>query len=50
MRVIGPAKSPTGVFMFYGAATLQLTGENLKIHCPKLTVMRRVVHTVSLYI
>ena len=35
--------------MFYGASNVQLAGELLKIHYPKITVMRGVENTVSLF-
>ena len=35
--------------MFHGASNVQLGGKHLKVHYPKLTVMRRVEHTVSLF-
>ena len=35
--------------MFDGASNVQLDGELLKIHYPKVSVMRGVEHTVSLF-
>ena len=35
--------------MFNGVSHVQLGGKLLKLHCPKLTVMRGVEHTVSLF-
>ena len=35
--------------MFDGASNVQLSGELLKIHYPKVSVMRGVEHTVSLF-
>ena len=35
--------------MFYGALNVQLAGKLLKIHYPKVSVMRGVEHTVSLF-
>ena len=35
--------------MFYGASNVQLAGRLLKVNYPKLTVMRGVEHTVSLF-
>ena len=35
--------------MFDGASNVQLAGELLKIHYPKVSVMRGVQHTVSLF-
>ena len=46
---IGPHKSITDVIMFDGASNVQLAGELLKIHYPKITVMRVVEHTFSLF-
>ena len=39
----------TDVVMFDGASNVQLAGELLKIRYPKITVMRGVEHTVSLF-
>ena len=50
MRVIDPDKSLTDVDMFDGAANVQLSGELLKIYCPKLTVVHVVEHTLSLFL
>ena len=46
---IDPNKSITDVVMFYGASNFQLAGELLKIYYPKVSVMRGVEHTVSLF-
>ena len=35
--------------MFDGASNVQLAGELLKIHYPKVSVMRGVEHTLSLF-
>ena len=35
--------------MFDGASNVQLAGELLKIHRPKISVMRGIEHTVSLF-
>ena len=35
--------------MFDGASNVQLAGKLLKIHYPKVSVMRGVEHTVSLF-
>ena len=35
--------------MLDGASNVQLAGRLLKVHYPKLTVMRGVEHTVSLF-
>ena len=48
MKEIDPGKTLTDVIMFYGASNLQPGGKLLKVHYPKLTVMRGVEHTVSL--
>ena len=37
------------VIMFYGASNVQLAGELLQILYPKITVMRGVEHTFSLF-
>ena len=37
------------IFMFDGSSNVQLGGKLLKVHFPKLTVMREVEHTVSLF-
>ena len=49
MREIDPGKKLTYIVMFYGASNVQLGGKLLKVHYPKLTVMRGVEHTVSLF-
>ena len=49
MRKIDPHKSITDVAMFDGASNVQLCGELLKNSYPKVSVMRRVEHTVSLF-
>ena len=49
MIKIGPHKTITYVVMFDGSSNVQLSGELLIIHYPKLTVMRVVEHTVSLF-
>ena len=36
----------TDVVIFYRASNVHLDGENLKIHYPKITVMRWVEHTI----
>ena len=48
-KIIDPHKSIIDVIMFGGASNFQLAGELLKIHYPKITVMRGVEHTVSLF-
>ena len=48
-KIIDPHKSIKDVIMFDGASNVQLAGELLKIHYPKITVMRGVQHTVSLF-
>ena len=49
MKEIDPGKTLTDVIMFDGAFILQLGGNVLKVHYPKLTVMCEVEHTVSLF-
>ena len=46
---IDPHKSIIDVIMFDGASNDQLAGELLQIRYPKITVMRGVEHTVSLF-
>ena len=46
---IDPHKSITDVVMFDGASNVQLSGELLKIHYPKISVVRGVEHTASLF-
>ena len=49
MREIDPVKKLTDIVMFDGASNVQLGGKLLKVHYPKLSVMRGVEHTVSLF-
>ena len=49
MKKIDPQKSSTDVVMFDGASNVQLVGELLKIHHPKITVMHWFEHTFSLF-
>ena len=42
-------RSITYVVMFDGALNIQLAGELLKMHYPKISVMHGVEHTVSLF-
>ena len=49
MKETDPRKNLTDVIMFDGASNVQLGGRLLKVHDPKLTVMRGVEHTVSLF-
>ena len=49
MKEIDPAKKLSDVVMFDGAPNVQLAGRPLKVHYPKLTVMRGVEHTISLF-
>ena len=44
-----PAKTLSDIVMFDGASNMKLTGRLLKVYYPKLTVMRVVEHTVSLF-
>ena len=47
-REINPGKKLTVIVMFDGASNVQLGERPLKVHYPKLTIMRGVEHTVSL--
>ena len=49
LKAIDPRKILTDVIMFDGASNVQLGGKRFKLHYPKLTVMRGVEHTVSLF-
>ena len=49
MKKIDPRKSITDVVMFDGASDVQLAGELLNIHYPKVSVIRGVEHNVSLF-
>ena len=49
IRNIYPHKSIIDVFVFDGASNVQLDGGLLKIHYQKVSVMRGVEHTVSLF-
>ena len=44
-----PHKSIKDVVMFGGGSNIQLAGELLKMHYPKISVMHGVEHTVSLF-
>ena len=46
---IDPNKKITDVVMFYQALNVQLGGELMKFHYPKLTVMRGVEQSFSLF-
>ena len=48
-KIIDPHESIIDVIMFDGASNVQLDGELLQIRYPKITVMRGVEHTVSLF-
>ena len=48
-REIYPGRKLTDMVMFDGAFNVQLGGKRLKVNNPKLTVMRCVEHTVSLF-
>ena len=50
LKAIDPRKHLTDVIMFDGASNVQLGGKRLKVHYQKLTVMRGVEHTVSLFL
>ena len=47
MKEIDPAKTLSDIVMFDGASNVKIVGRLLKVHYPKLTVMRGVEHTVS---
>ena len=49
MIKIDPHKSITDIVMFDGAPNIQLAGELLKIHYPKISVMHGVENTVYLF-
>ena len=49
IRKIDPHKSITDFVMFERAPNVHIAGEPLKIHYPKVSVMRGVEHTVSLF-
>ena len=49
IRKIYPHKSIIYVVMFDAASNVQLAGELLKINYPKVSVMRGVKQTVSLF-
>ena len=46
MKEIDPAKNLSDKVMFDVTSNVQLAGTLLKVHYPKLTVMRGVEHTV----
>ena len=48
-KIIDPHKSIIDMIRFDGASNVQLAGELLQIRYPKITVMRGVEHTVSLF-
>ena len=50
IKRIYPHKSIIDVIMFDGASNVQLAGELLQIRYPKITVMRGVEYTVSLFL
>ena len=49
IREIYPFKKLIDIVMFGGASNVQLGGKLLKVHYPKLTVMRGVEYTVLLF-
>ena len=49
LKKIDPHKSIADFVMFDGASNVQFFGELLKIKYPKVSVMRGVEHTVSLF-
>ena len=48
-KIIDPHKSIIDVIMFDGASNVQLAGELLQIRYPKISVVRGVEHTFSLF-
>ena len=50
LKAIDPRKNLTDVIMFDGASNVQLGGRLLEVYDPKLTGMRGVEHTVSLFL
>ena len=49
MKEIDPAKKISDIVMFDGDPDVQLAGRLLKVHYPRLTVMRGFEHTVSFF-
>ena len=49
MKEIDPAKTLSDIVIFYGASHVQIEERLLKVHYPKLIVMRGVEHTVLLF-
>ena len=49
MKEIDKSKKVTDIVMFDGASNVQLSGRLLRVHDPKLTVMRCVEYMVSLF-
>ena len=49
MKEIDPSKQLSDIAMFDGYSNVQLAGRLLKVHYPKLTIMCRVEHTVSIF-
>ena len=50
IKEIYPAKLLSDIVMFDGASNVQFEGRLLKVHYPKLTVMRGVEHTVLIFL
>ena len=50
IKRIDPHQSITYVVIFDGASNVQLSGELLKIHYPKVSFIRGIEHTVSLFL
>ena len=50
MKAIDPAKQLSYIVMFDGALNVKLAERILKVHYPKLTVIRGFEHTVSLFL
>ena len=49
-KIIEPNRTITDVVIFDGASNVYIGGELMKTHCPKLTLMHGVEHTVSLFL
>ena len=48
-KIIDPHKSIINVIMFDGGSNIQIASELLQVCYPKITVVRGVEHTVSLF-
>ena len=49
MKETDPAKTISDIVIFDGDSNVKLAGRLLKVHYRKLTLMRGVEHTVSLF-